>query len=224
LTTTIDVESRASRAEVERTGGGIYAGLELGGFRARIGGTYARLNLESRRTISFVGFNEAAAGDTEGEALQGFGELAYRIDAGRGSFVEPFLLASIARVKFDAFSEAGGASALRVSEQENELTTLTVGLRGEARIGSRDNFRLGGSLGVRHASGDRLISSLIALDDAPTQPFAIRSAAMDRYSSVGQVDASFDVSDRFTISLGYSGVAGDNARDHSVRATATLKF
>lgn len=226
VTTDVRVDARASSAEIERIGGGIYVGLELGNFRARIGGTYAALSLDARRTAAFAGFGDSLVGQTDGQAIQGFGEIAYRMNVGARSFVEPFLLASIARVTFDEFAETGGVSRVQVAEQENSLTTVTAGLRGETvlDLGGRSRIRLGGAIGARHVSGDRMISSPIALDLAPGQAFPILSAAIDRFSIVGNLDATADLSEALSLTVGYSGVTGANARDHAVRGTVTLRF
>jgi uncharacterized protein with beta-barrel porin domain len=91
-------------------------------------------------------------------------------------------------------------------------------------IGRGDNFRLGGSLGGRHSFGDRTAAAAIALDAVPNQSFSISSAAIDRFAIVGNLDATVALDERASLSLGYSGVAGENARDHSVKATLSLRF
>jgi outer membrane autotransporter protein len=226
LDTDLQVEDRGSSAKIERSGAGLYAGLDFGRLRTRFGASYAHLRLGSSRTVTFPGFGGGARGEADGSAVQAFGEIAYRLDIGRGSFVEPFLAASIARVEFDGLAETGSAAAVRVAEQEHSLGTATLGLRGEAllEMGRSDNLRIGGSFGVRHSFGDRSAEALIALDAAPNQAFSISSAAIDRFAIVGNLDATVDLDDSVSFSLGYSGVAGENARDHSVKATLSLRF
>jgi outer membrane autotransporter protein len=226
LNTDLAVAERSSSAELERSGAGLYAGLDFGQLRARFGASYAQLRLNSNRVIAFPGFGGAARSETDGSAVQAFGELAYRIDAGRRSFIEPFLAASIVRVEFDGLTESGSVAAVRVAEQEHSLGTATLGVRGETllAIGRGDHFRLGGSIGMRHNFGDRSAEALIALDSAPNQAFSISSAAVDRFAIVGSLDASVDLDETVSFSLGYSATASENARDHSVKATISLRF
>ena len=192
----------------------------------RLGVTYSQLDLSASRTVIFPNFSDASRGQTDGSALQGFGEVALHLGLGPNAFLEPFVNASIALVGFDAFSETGGGSALRVDEQDYTLGTATAGLRGETRVrmGERGGFRLGGSVGLRNSFGDRRGMPLIALQAAPNQSFEIRSSRIDRLSAVGTLDATIDIGERASLTLGYSGVVGDTARDHAVRATFSLRF
>ncbi|MGQ0661843.1 autotransporter outer membrane beta-barrel domain-containing protein, partial [Sphingosinicella sp.] len=226
LTTDINVDARGSNADIERTGGGVYGGLDLGDLRIRAGGTYSSLELSGRRVAAFTGFAETLSGETDGEALQGFAEIAYRFQVGASTHLETYFLASHTRVEFDGFSETGGASRVRVAAEEDDLTTLIFGLRGGTviPIGASTSLRLDGGLGVRHLSGDRMIFSLISLDASPNQAFDIRSAAADRFALTGNLDATFEFGRTITLSIGYSGVVAANARDHAARATLGLRF
>jgi uncharacterized protein with beta-barrel porin domain len=69
-----------------------------------------------------------------------------------------------------------------------------------------------------------MIFSLISLDVAPNQSFDIRSAAADRFSITGNLDATLELSRAISLTVGYSGVVGSNARDHAVRATMGIRF
>jgi uncharacterized protein with beta-barrel porin domain len=40
---------------------------------------------------------------------------------------------------------------------------------------------------------------------------------------VGSLDATVDIGSRASLTLGYSGSAGEAARDHAVRATLNLR-
>lgn len=91
-------------------------------------------------------------------------------------------------------------------------------------MGEQTRLRLDGSLGARLLSGDRMVFSLISLDASPNQSFDIRSAAMDRSSMIGQIEATLELGRTFSLTLGYSGVVSSNASDHAVRATAGLRF
>jgi outer membrane autotransporter protein len=224
--TTVSVPDRGSRGEVERAGVGLYAGIGSDRWGFRLGGTYARLELDADRRIVFPGFSESAQGETEGDVFQLFGELAWRAYADDTSFLEPFVGFSGARLELDAHEEEGEAAALSVGSQSHWLGTVSGGLRGETVVstGEEESVRLGGSLALRHGFGDRSATAQLALAGAPDQVFAVRSAPLDPLAVVGSLDASIDLGAAATLTIGYSGAVGADQGDHGARATLSLRF
>ena len=219
---TVPVDARASRAEIDRSGAGVYFGLDLKGWRINAGASYSWLDLDAKRQVNVAGITDSLRGKTKGKMIQAFGEIAYRIDAGGQGFIAPYLAGSITRVEFDVFKEVGGPAALAARDQKSAFGIVEFGLRGEGALGR--GVRLGGNVGLRHAMGDRAAEPVLALAAAPSQAFAVRSAEIDSLSVVTNLDLTADVSDSLSLRLGYTGVRGAAAREHGVRATISLKF
>jgi len=218
---TVPASARGSRATIDRTGGGIYAGMSTGSLRVRVGAALSLLDLKARRDITVPGLTTSERGKTQGVMLQTFGELGYRIEMGNQSFVEPYLAGSVSRVRFDRFAESSGPVALMVRTQKNVLGVAELGARGEIGLGS---IRLGGNIGVRTAFGDRFANPVIALAAAPDQAFNVRSPEIDRFAAVANLNLIVDVSEKLSLRLGYSGIQGSGVREHGGRATLSLKF
>jgi len=221
ISTDIDVADRGSGSDIDRLGFGAYAGVASGAFRLRVGAAFATLDLEAERAATFTGFAETLSGQTEGETMQGFAEIGYHIPAGGTAYVEPFVQFSIATVDLEQVRETGGASALNVREESDDMTTFTLGARGGFAIGG---FRIDAALGAHHSSGDRLVSSPIALNAFTAQAFDIFAAPVDGWAATGNLDAVFDIGPSVTATVGYSGVVSDNARDHAVRGGLHVAF
>ncbi|WP_404338301.1 autotransporter-associated beta strand repeat-containing protein [Sphingomonas sp. MMS12-HWE2-04] len=223
---TVPASARGSRATIDRTGGGFYAGAALGGLRIRTGATLSVLDLKARRTIAVPGFDTSERGKTSGVMLQTFAELSYRIEAGAHGFVEPYLAGSVSRVSFGRFAEKPDPVALMVHRQKNVLGIAELGVRGEVPLvgGDKGGILLGGNIGLRTAFGDRIANPLIALTAAPDQAFNMHSAEIDRFAAAANLNLSADLSDTLSLRIGYTGVLGGNAREHGARATFKLSF
>jgi len=223
---TVPADARGSRATIDRTGGGFYAGAAMGGLRVRAGVSLSLLDLKAKRQIAVPGLTATERGKAQGVMLQTFGEISYRIEAGARSFVEPYLAGSATRVRFNRFAESSGPVSLIVREQKSVLGIAELGLRGEVPLASGDTggVRLGGNLGLRTAFGDRAANPAIALTAAASQAFNVRSAEIDRFAAAANLNLSADLSDTLSLRIGYSGVLGGGVREHGGRAALSLKF
>ncbi|APR51923.1 hypothetical protein CA223_07225 [Sphingomonas koreensis] len=223
---TVPAPARGSRATIERTGGGVYAGAVIGGWRVRTAATVSVLDLKAERTIVVPGLTTSVRGKARGVMLQTLSELSYRFETGANSFVEPYLAGSASRVTFGRFVERGGPATLMVGTQKSVLGIGELGLRGEVPLvrGETSDIRLGGNVGLRAAFGDRAPSPAIALAAAPSQAFDIRSATIDRFAAVANVNVTADVTEKLSLRIGYSGLLGSGAREHGVRVALSLAF
>jgi fibronectin-binding autotransporter adhesin len=223
---TVPAPLRGSRATIERTGGGVYAGAAIGGWRIRTATTLSVLDLKARRTIVVPGLNTSVHSKARGVMLQTFGELSYRFEAGANSFVEPYLAGSVSRVTFGRFAERSGPVALAVRAQKSVLGIGELGLRGEVPLagGETGGIRLGGNVGLRTAFGDRAPDPLIALAAARDQAFNIRPAEIDRFAAAANLNLSVDVNETLSLRVGYSGLLSSGAREHGGRVALSLAF
>jgi autotransporter-associated beta strand protein len=221
----IDVDAPASHADVKRAGAGALFAMTFGQLRARLGASFSEVDADVQRSVAFTGFSDTAIGHPDGQTLQGFAELGYRVPLGAAAFVEPFANVSMTRFDVDAVGETGGASRLRVAGQDPSLGTASFGVRGETALGlGAGSLRVGGRIAGRHTFGDTRIVTFQALDLAPLQPFAVSAAQVDDWALEAGLDLSFDLGGAITASIGYSGILGDSATDHAAHAGVSVRF
>ena len=217
----VTIDARGSSAEVEQSGGGVYASLSTGGFTATLGGYLTSVDLTASRTIALPGFAEVNNGETGGEARQAFAEVSLTIPSGKG-MVRPFLGATIGSFDLDAFTETGGAAALTMREQSYSTGTLTAGVDGMLPVGK--SLTLFGTLAGRAQLGDRAPQAQLALAAAPQQAFGVAGAQFDEVAVAARLDASLKLGKNVDFSVGYTGLIGSTISDHGARATLQVQF
>jgi uncharacterized protein with beta-barrel porin domain len=71
--------------------------------------------------------------------------------------------------------------------------------------------------------GDRgAASNLVIL--GVNAPYSVSTVSLDKDALALEAQASFTVSQKITLGVGYSGVIGDNNTNHGARATLTIGF
>lgn len=212
----------AAHADTDNYNVGLYAGREWGPLALRLGGTYSLQSVSTLRNIDFTGFTDAVRADYHAYTAQVFGELAYEISMGDTRF-EPFANVTFTDVRTSSFAERGGAAALSGSADQSAITFATFGTRAEREMSLADMpAKLYGSLGWRHAFGDRDISSRMAF--AGGDIFTESGTVVDRDSLV--VDAGFDIalSQQVSLALDYNGSFGAENRAHLFRLLLQARY
>jgi autotransporter-associated beta strand protein len=220
MTSKVSIDGRGSRAEVEQTGGGLYAGVNSDGVSVGMGATVTGVDLTAVRNIALPGFAETNRGRGDGRAVQGFAELSYAIDDGNATY-RPFASVAAGSFRLDALTETGGAAALAVRRQSYSTGSITVGADGTVRMGK---VQLSGTLAGRFQVGDRDPAAQIALAAAPAQTFAIRGVQLDSFAIAARLDGTFRLGSNADLSLGYTGLIGKDTADHGARATLSVRF
>jgi len=217
----VTIDRLGSRAEVEQTGGGVYASASSGGFTAAIGGYLTEVDFRAFRNINLPGFAEDNVGTTEGTARQAFAELSYTFAAGQ-SMVRPFVGGAIGSFKLDGLTETGGSAALDVAAQSYSTGSVTAGVDGVVPVGKR--LTLGGTLAGRAQLGDRAPQAQLALAAAPNQVFGVSGVQLDEVALAARLDATLAFEKNLTFSVGYTGLIGSTISDHGARATLQVQF
>lgn len=199
---------------------GIYGGTEVGALSLRTGVSHTWHQLDTARTVTFLG--ETLRGDFDARSWNVFGEAGYRIDFGLTAF-EPFANLSHTRVSTNGFTETGGIGALTVNGQVVNTTFTTIGLRAETA------FDLGGIAAVargmagwRHAFGDTDALSTARFSSGDS--FTTSGTPIDKNAALFEAGLDLAVTPDATIGLTYTGQIGTNAQDHGVNAKLRLKF
>jgi outer membrane autotransporter protein len=221
--TGLNVQDRSSAGVSDNYHLGIYGGTEAGPIAVRAGATYSWHGLQTARAVAFNGFSDQLTAQYNGGTTQGFGEVGYKVDAGRVS-LEPFANLAYVSLHTAAFKEAGGASALSVSGDTTSTTFTTLGLHAKEQIdlGISTIFTARGGLGWRHAFGDITPVSTNAFAGGTT--FAIDGVPVAQDAMA--IDAGFDaaISEHLTASLSYTGQYASSARDNGIKANIGWTF
>lgn len=219
----VSVDDRLSSADVRSTHVGLYAASEIGALRLRAGAIYSHHSIGTQREISLIGLADSLSGDAGGDSIQGFGEAAYRLQAG-GITVEPFLGLGWIRTSLDGFTEDGGPAALAVSRQRIDSPFGELGLRAEGRLRMdvRGDLRLFGSFAVRHYTDAGPESRDLAFADTG-ESFRIVGTGISATSFVPQLGVSFEAHGG-RIYAAYSGQFASGTQDHGVRVGLGWNF
>lgn len=221
----LNVRDRASKARIDSTMGGLYAGKSWGGLGLRGGLTFSKDDLSSHRRVAFAGVQDQAHADYKAGTTQGFVELGYRMEAGAWEF-EPYAQFAQVRVDGKRFAEDGGVSALsgKADDMRTDLATggvrFNVNLKGAAQQQSWLSLR--GGLAYRHAGGDRLPTATVAWQGGDA--FGVQGTPLAKDSTVLEAGIGARLSERVLLEIGYSGQWSDEARDDAANARLSVQF
>ncbi|MDB5430810.1 MAG: outer rane autotransporter barrel domain protein [Caulobacter sp.] len=221
--TRFKVDNRASSGDTDNYHVGAYGSVEGGQLSARFGGAYAWHDTAATRSVGFGGFGNNAGG---GRATTGqlFGEVAWR-GGSDSQYLEPFAGVALVSVHTSAFTEQGGAAALKGLSDTSQTTFTTIGLRGlgTTRMGEGSTLTFKGTIAWRGASGDVTPTRDLVFASGGTA-FTVAGAPIAKSALVIDADVSMAVSERARLSFSYQGQMGDGVRDNSLKASLTIGF
>jgi outer membrane autotransporter protein len=201
-----------------------YGGTQRGALDVRLGAAYAWHDINGNRSVVLPGIADAAQADYRAHTTQVFGEVGYRLKPRSGVRLEPF--AGLAYVNLDSngFQEQGGASALRVSGADANVTYTTLGVHAATLFHSDAGAQVAahGTLGWRHAFGNRVPETTLAFDGGSS--FTIAGVPIARDTLVAEVGFDMALAKDTTLGVSYSGQIADDVQDHGVRVDLTWKF
>ncbi|WP_090700023.1 MULTISPECIES: autotransporter domain-containing protein [unclassified Beijerinckia] len=220
--TSFNAGSRTSSGSSDNYHMGAYAGTQWGAFGFRAGVVHTWHDIRTSRSVAFMGFNDSLRGSYDARTTQVFGDLGYRIDAGRFGF-EPFANLAYVNLRTNGFREMGGAAALTSQGRTSSVTFSTLGLRASSQ------FDLGGmaltargTLGWRHAFGAVTPQAVFAF--AGGAPFAISGIAIARDAAVVEAGLDLMLTPAAMLGISYSGQFARTANDQSLKANLAVKF
>ncbi|WP_426345309.1 autotransporter domain-containing protein [Alcaligenes sp. HNGD-HTN06] len=187
------------------------------------GAAYTRHRLDSERSI-FVHQNETLNADYKAHSVQAFAQLAYRMPVSPRSSVEPYASVNWHQLRHGSFSESGGQAALRGNSQRQNLSTVTLGLRGTTELDlSKTTVALSAGLGWRHALGDTTPERELAFAALPGSNFRVSGAPIAKNAAVAELGAELKAGKNTSFGLNYQGQFGRN-QDHAGSLFMKLRF
>ncbi|UPA26677.1 autotransporter domain-containing protein [Shinella oryzae] len=220
--TSVEADARTSSASVGSYHLGLYGGTNWDALSFRSGLAYSRHEIDTRRTVDFVGFADGLTGSNDAGTVQAFGELGYAIDTTLGR-IEPFANLAYVNTHTGRFSERGGAAALAGLSNDNVVTFTTLGIRGDSTIDFGDvSARLTGMLGWRHALGDTTPEMTHAF--AGSNAFTIAGSPIAQNALAVEVGLSLDLTSNATLGVSYQGQIAGQAQEHGLKANLGIRF
>jgi fibronectin-binding autotransporter adhesin len=134
-----------SRGEVNVDTGylALYGGSSFGALLLKAGGSFAFHALESARTITQPGLAGRVQGNSKGETLQGFVEVAYALALDQRTSVAPFIQGAVASYKQkDALENSSAVASLSISSARETTFFSTLGVRFASQVRTPDEGRL----------------------------------------------------------------------------------
>ncbi|UUO10645.1 autotransporter domain-containing protein [Alcaligenes faecalis] len=187
------------------------------------GGAYTRHSLDSERSISVHQY-ETLKADYKAHSIQAFAQLGYRMPVSPRSSVEPYASVNWHQLRHGSFSESGGQAALRGDSQRQNLSTLTLGLRGTTELDlSKTTLSLSAGLGWRHALGDTTPERELAFAALPGSNFRISGAPIAKNAAVAELGAELKAGKSTSFGLNYQGQFGRN-QDHAGSLFMKVRF
>ncbi|MGY5409145.1 autotransporter domain-containing protein [Alcaligenes nematophilus] len=187
------------------------------------GGAYTRHSLDSERSISVHQY-ETLKADYKAHSIQAFAQLGYRMPVSPRFSVEPYASVNWHQLHHGSFSESGGQAALRGDSQRQNLSTVTLGLRGTTELDlSKTTLSLSAGLGWRHALGDTTPERELAFAALPGSNFHISGAPIAKNAAVAELGAELKAGKSTSFGLNYQGQFGRN-QDHAGSLFMKVRF
>ncbi|MEM7701571.1 MAG: autotransporter domain-containing protein [Pseudomonadota bacterium] len=209
----------SSEGTADSLGALAYLGVDLGGLRVRTGGGYAGSSLDTTRSVAFGNFSDALVASYDGSVLFGFLEAGVPLSMG-STMVEPYVGVNFVEAQTDAFTESGGAAALRFEDEIENASNATAGVR--FATSDDGSIQLRGNAGYQSGFGD-----LAPLADARFvvgNTFTIAGAEQNRSAGFIQLEGSLSLGENTSLGLSYDGIYGNAAQDHAGMVRLTIGF
>ncbi|WP_178130500.1 autotransporter domain-containing protein [Reyranella sp. CPCC 100927] len=220
---TLDINSRSSRASIDSYHLALYGGARFGALGLRLGAAHTWHSSDTSRSLSLPGLADTPRADTKARTTQLFGEAGYALGLG-GVAVEPFAGLAWVHLNSNRFGERGGAAALRAASGSDSNLFSTFGVRAASAVWREDNkvLTLRGTLGWRHAFGDVTPAARLAF--AGGASYGIEGVPIARNAML--VEAAFDlgIGQSMTVGAAYNGAFGSGIQDHAIKGNLTLRF
>lgn len=217
----LDIASRLSSGRLESGHGALYAGARFGRLRLDAGLAYSFGENTVTRRVAIRGFSDLLRSQRDSHTALAFAELGYAF-VSQGLAFEPFAQLALLRISQGAATEQGGAAALRLLSDDQDLGFTTLGLRAEAQLGELPLFARG-LVGWRHGFGEltpRALTSFVA----GTTLARVYGTPIDRDALVAEASIDWRLGRNTTLGLAYSAALGENARDHALRGRIEVRF
>ena len=199
-----------------------YAGWSDSALTLKLGGDYGWGDVDVTREVAAL--LETNRASERQRTMQFFGEAAYLFstDVAR---IEPYGDFAHVSARTGAFVEKSGTSALSGGGNDDDLTYVTVGVRG-----TLSSMNLGGTsivpklgIGWQHALDRFKPDEVLTLQNA-SQDFTVQGVPLSRDTAVVQAGLGLVLAPDIVLDIAYDGAFSSSSRDHGVRGALRWSF
>ena len=171
--------------------------------------------------MAYANQSDHAKADYNARTDQVFAEIGYT----QWTLLEPFANLTYLNYQSDSFKEKGGAAALHASQQSQDATLSTLGVRGHTQLPltSTSAVTLRGELGWEHQFGDTDREASLKFAGSDTA-FAVNSVPVARDGAVIKASAQMALTKDTLVSLNYSGLLSNRGNNNGINAGFTFLF
>ncbi|UUY07009.1 autotransporter domain-containing protein [Pseudomonas sp. J452] len=217
-----DVDASHGSSTSDNYSLGTYAGTQLGAWSLKAGTTYTVSEIDSQRSVRFSGFSDSPSADYSASTGQVFAGVSYKVSLG-AALLEPYADLAWVKVSTEGFTEHGGPAALRVDDNDQDITFSTLGIRPSYTFAIRDMpMKVKGGLGWRHTFGDLEPSNSMAF--APTGTFAIPGVALAEDTTLVSLGLEAALTPTASLSLAYNGQFGSDTQENGLTGLLQINF
>lgn len=219
--TSLDIDDRASSADITSVHFGAYGGGAIDSVRLKFGAGYSHHDIDTKRSPAFAGFSDVLSAGYGARTLQVFGEASRPFDLGALK-LEPFANLAYVHLSTDGFAEDGGAAALSSGGFSNEATFTTLGARVSQKMVVGDTaVEARASLGWRHAFADAPVARL-SFDDG--DGFTVFGVPIARDAVALQAGVDVDLGGASRLGFSYDGQFASGAMENAFKASFSTRF
>jgi len=199
----------------------VYGGKRFEAIALRLGGASTWHRLDTSRRVAYANQSDHAKADYNARTDQVFAEIGYT----QWRVLEPFANLTYLNYQSDSFKEKGGAAALHASQQSQDATLSTLGVRGHTQLPltSTSAVTLRGELGWEHQFGDIDREASLKFAGSDTA-FAVNSVPVARDGAVIKASAEMALTQDTLVSLHYSGLLSNRGNNNGINAGFTFRF
>ena len=222
--TSLKISDRASSADINTWGAGLFLQWQQNGFNVAGGAAYQYHSIQTQRSLNLNALTGTLSADYNAYTTQYFTKAGYTFDAGIMD-VQPYLALSHSRTEIDGFQESGLLDAA-LSGQSLSITSTsgTLGIQSNASYSLSQRYSLNARLNAAWNKewGDR--NTRRELSFAPEYPFYVVGASSNDEYLLMRLQIGLVNLERLSMNLTYTGVFGNQTDSTTYAANAAFKF
>lgn len=211
----VKLKDRDSKADIDSYSFALYGGKDVrfgsGSFRLGLAASYGYHDIDAKRHIREPALAQRLDSDYHAHSLQFAADIGYGLDIGRALKLEPFVRGAWNSVWSNRFNERGGEAALHSRREHQGNFSTILGLRFKAPVSETLSLRAGA--GWQHLYGKVHTTNRFNFIDSGTE-FSITGISVPRDALYMNAGVNFNVTPRFEIGVGYTGLVGKRVNSH----------
>jgi fibronectin-binding autotransporter adhesin len=222
--TNVNVNALASSGGIDSALLGAYAGLTVGAFHLRGGGSASFDNIDTSRAIALPGIGGSTSARFNGNTSQVFGEVAYSV-AIYGIAIEPFAGLAYVHVHDGGFLESGGLAALSGAASNDNIGYSSLGVRAGS-LWTLPN----GTVLVPHVSaawqyafGDVTPTAALAFASSGAA-FSVSGVPIAKNAALLEGGIDWRLAAQIKLGVSYQGELAQHAQTNTAKANFTWNF